>query len=364
MKEFNIEKFISDEFDVRMSGNNIYFNCPFCETDKGYNYWFRPDKEYVHKKTGKKYSGVGRCFKCEKSHNVISFLMEYKKLSIQEAITMVNGEGYVISSSEILSLIDDMEYKKKDNVDKLYNDFNNGIKVELPPGCTSRLPDELVDWFVNTRGFSEDLIPLLGIKYCRNSELLPNQEFHGMKLITLRNRAIFPVKTFKNIGWQAYLYKQGFNSRGDKFPKTRNPPLPVMHALMFLYEYSKNSETIIVNEGIFDSLRVMSRGYSPVALFGKNISFDQAHILSLSKAREIVMCLDGGKKEWIQTIKNCQKLEDFYDGKITMMKLKEGYDPDDISQKYFDRSFRERIQFENKKILFDSQRKIIGYNEF
>ena len=342
---FDIEKFLSTEFEVSKSGTNLVFDCPFCG-DKRKNYWFDINKKYIHRKNNQEYKGLGQCFRCTKNHNVLTFIMEYKKYDLIRALNFINGDSF-------LSL--------KDLKRKLYNNSNmniiNSISAELtqtiniplPENSTNDLPNELINWFTKIRSYPADLLKELDVKYCNN--------FYKPDFKFLKYRAIFPIVTNKNSAWQAYLFRPS-----DNYPKTRNPSGPVMRSLLYLYDVMKNDKCILVNEGIFDSLRCFSRGKSAVALLGKNLSLTQCYYLGNTNADEICMCLDGGEKEEFQAIKNCNRLDNFFDGEITIMRLPRGVDPDDVDKSSFLKAFLNRVKFLSNRVVFDGLGKISGYN--
>lgn len=351
-REFDMEKFLNESFETRRSGSNILFNCPFCGDDSGFNYWFDVNKEWVHKKTFQKYKGLGQCFRCESRHNVLTFIMNFKKYDLIKTLNFLNGDR----SLKTKDLLDILRNKDKVviSIDDLLDSFSSNMSVELPRKSVRELPKKLIEWFTKVRSYPKELLDLLDVRYCKSTE---------PKDFIFHDRAIFPVQTYGVQGWQAYLFNPGaVNRLGEPYPKTVNPPGTIMHSLLYLYEYSKNNNLIIVNEGIFDSLRVMSRGFYPVALFGKNLSQTQAYFLSKTKAEEICFCLDGGSKEVISALKNSIRLLDVYDGDISVMRLPDGIDPDDVSESVFLKSFAKRKLFVQTRVIFDAGRKVIGYN--
>lgn len=350
INEFDMEKFLLENFDVRISGTNLYFCCPFCKDDTGYNYWFNPSKVYIHRKTGKKMKGLGRCFKCEEHHNVLTFIMMYLKKDFISAIEFIKGDKK-LKLNDLKKMLYELDRNENyQSLDESIEEFSQEVKVSLPKSSTNKLPEELIHWFTKTRSFPKELLKLLNVKYCLNCET-------EKKLMRFRNRAIFPVKTGNFSGWQAYLYV-----KSSKYPKTINPPGPIMRGLMYMYDVNKKSEIIMLNEGIFDSLRSFSRGFSAVALFGKTLSTTQSYMLSKTSAKEVCICLDGGEKERLATIKNACTLYEFFDGDITMMRIPDGIDPDDCKESVFIRCFNQRVLFSPNRVQNDLLGKMIGYN--
>lgn len=370
---FDMAKFLDREFKCRVSGGNLVFDCPFC-LDKSLNYWFDTEKEYIHRRTKKKYKGIGRCWKCDKRHNQLSFIMEYKKKDMFEALNFIQGEKN-ITAKGLLQMLRELDQEPIDDIDALISEFQHHVNVEIPPGSSSKLPDELIEWFegdgiitndglsITQRSFPRELLKLLEVQYCWTSHTDPTKEWNGMMLGSLRNRAIFPITTGNSRAWQAYQYRPGKNRKtGTPFAKTRNPPGPIMQSLLYLYEYAKNSKVILGNEGIFDALRTLSRGYSPVGLLGKNLSFTQAYLISKTKAHEFCMCLDGGKREYEQAVKNCLKLEEMFEGDITIMRLPDGLDPDDCPEKIFNKCYANRKSFDVLKLDTEASQLIAKYS--
>ncbi len=361
---FKMDKFLLKEFECRKSGTETYFCCPFCKDDKGWNYWFDVEKKYIHKTNGKEYTGLGRCWKCGKNHTVLSFVMEYKKLDLFAGLAYIEGEKNLTLGS-ILKQIHSLDNRSnRDNIDVLMKQYSDLISFDLPPQSTKDLPKDLVNWFVNTRSYPKELLSWLDIRYCQDPYKIWKYNQNKINLRFLKNYALFPITTDKAKGWQAYLFKPGMIniSTGDKVPKTRNPPGPVMHNLLFLYDHVKNDHTIICHEGIFDALRTFTRGFSPVGMMGKNLSHTQAFMLAKTQAKEICMGLDGGELEEIQTLKNCLLLEEFCDSEITFLKLPHGLDPDDCPEKTFIKCYKNRVHFNSRKVVYDGKGKPSRYN--
>jgi hypothetical protein len=358
-----MDKFLIKEFECRRSGTELYFCCPFCKDDKGFNYWFDVEKSFKHKTNGKEYVGLGRCWKCEKRNTVLSFIMEYKKLDLFAGLSYIEGEKNLTVES-ILKQIRSIDDNNKDSIDILMKEYSDLVSFDLPPHSTKDLPKELSDWFVKVRSFPKELLDWLDVRYCQDPYKIWKYNQNKIDLRFLKYRAIFPITTNKAKGWQAYLFKPGIVNpiTGEKVPKTRNPPGPVMHNLLFCYEFSKNNPIIICHEGIFDTLRTITRDFSAVGLMGKNLSHTQAFMLGKTKAKEICMGLDGGEREEIQTLKNCLILEEFCDSEITFIKLPHGIDPDDCPHKSFIRCFKNRIHFNSRNVIYDGKGKISGYN--
>jgi DNA primase len=337
---FDIEAFLKQNFKCSVSGENLVFNCPFCvPVDTGFNYWFRPNKTFVSRKTQRQYSGVGQCFKCGQTHSVITFIMHYKNYDFMSALAFIEGDRDITSDSLLEMMKQVSKSSRVDKIEDIKDLLDAGIDVPLPHGSTTNLPSEIIDWFVNKRSYPEEMLKWLGV--CYTSEWKNNLKLYGFK-----GRAIFPIESGSNKAWQAYLYKKGVMPNGKKLSKTYNPPGSIMRSLLYLYDLVKDDKIILVNEGIFDSLRCFTRGYSPVCLFGKNLSFTQAYLLSKTKSEEIVICLDGGVKEEAEAMKAAFRLQYFYDNDISVMKLPHGVDPDDVDEKTFSSCFKNRTSIE------------------
>jgi hypothetical protein len=377
MLNFDMRRFLELEFKCRKSGNELYFCCPFCE-DKSYNYWFDVEKKYTHRKTNVEYKGLGQCFKCSSHHNIVTFIMQHKSFDLFQTLSFIQGDKN-ISAKGIMSMIKNLDKENQFSISKLFDTYYKDIQVDFPPGSTTDLPDSLVQWFSGTgyienegqviakRAFPKELLKMLGVKYCHKADTNPSDNWkvgnHEIYYGTLKNRALLPIETNSSFAWQGYLYKPGNNRRtGETFSKTRNPPGDIMQNLLSFYNYSKESKCVLINEGYFDGLRTLSRGYNSVALNGKSLSMTQAFLMSKMEAVEFCMCLDGGEKEFLQAIKNCKTLNNLVEAEITIMRLPDGLDPDDCPEKQFKKSYNNRISFDSLKYKIDSSYKHLLYN--
>lgn len=363
--KLNFEEFLDKEFDVYISGRNLYFNCPFCPGgDSGRNYWFKPDKEFVHRKNRKKYKGLGRCFKCETSHSVLSFVMQYKKMDVKNAIYFIEGENTDISVDELLAYFDILDKEFETDIESEIRAFDDGLSAELPRESNEDLPRKLVNWFTDIRSYPVELLKYLGVRWCPRSWTHADEPYlkgYSLKLRSLQDRAIFPQETEGNSGWQAYMYNPA--NKFYRKIKTLNPPQPVISKLLFMRQFVGDSDSLILNEGIFDALRTWTRGYTSLGLFGKNLSHFQAYYISKTKASEVCVCLDGGEKERIQAIRVALRLEDYCDKNVTIMYLPDGTDPDDCSKSQFVKSYGHRFDFVRNRVIYDANRRVVGYNK-
>lgn len=377
MLNFDIQKYLEKEFTCKNSGNEIYFCCPFCK-DKSWNYWFDPDKKYIHKTSKKEYKGLGQCWKCSKRHNVVTFIMEYKSFDLFQTLSFIRGERKT-STADLMSMLKQLENEEEFSFGNLFDEYHRDITIPFPPGSTTRLPEELVDWFTGTgyienngitiakRSFPKELLKILGVRYCHYADEHPLENWkinqHEIYYATLKNRALLPIETNNSSAWQGYLYRPGINKKNDiPYPKTKNPPGDIMKNLLTFYNYSKDSDLVLINEGYFDGLRCISRGYNSVTLNGKNLSLTQAFLMSKMEAKEFCMCLDGGEKEFEKAKKNCGILQELVEAEISIMKLPNGLDPDDCPEKLFNKSFKNRFSFNSLKYKIDGQQSNVMYN--
>lgn len=376
MLKFDIRKFLEKEFKTRNSGNELYFCCPFCN-DKSHNYWFDPDKTWIHKENRKEYVGLGQCWKCGLRHHIVTFIMQYKSFDLFQTLSFIQGERKT-SASDLLSMLKNLNQEESFSFDYLFNDYFRDIKIETPSGSNGHLPDELVDWFTGTgyiendglliakRSFPKELLKILKIQYCHNADKKPmeNCVINQQKTYyaTFKNRALLPIETNNSYAWQGYLFKPGINKKnGEAYPKTKNPPGDIMQNLLTFYNFSKNAKCVLINEGYFDGLRCISRGYDSIVLNGKNLSLTQAFLMSKMEASEFCMCLDGGEVEFKKAKKNCKILEELVEAEITIMRLPDGIDPDDSPEKPFHKSFKNRISFNSLRYKIDGKHGKVMY---
>lgn len=253
------------------------YKCPFCN-NINYKGNEHPNRLYIGKNNSKFH-----CFNCGSEGLFLKFIAKFEQLSFREIFDKYIGEGI-------------FEFLPKELSESLGIPKEN--KREPQEIDSIDMPEEFEDLFSRPQGKFKDVYQyminrgmtldrrkvyrMLDIRYC---EYMRYKTPSG-KICILNKRLIFPIY------WENKL--RGFIARdivgdskikyyiSEKLPKSR---------IIYNYENIKNSETIIICEGVIDAIKCFD--YKPIALFGTSLSNEQLILLqNLPNLKNIIIGLD------------------------------------------------------------------------
>lgn len=125
-------------------------------------------------------------------------------------------------------------------------------------------------------------------------------------------------------------------SHTDKF--TKYQIFAEAKKVFFLYDALPQNETIVLTEGHFDALRLISEGFFAAAVLGvKNWSDTKKELLIAKNPRKIIIAFDGDAPGYEASIKIFEDLANGSDVDIFYLPLQTPkLDPGDMSQDYLD----------------------------
>ncbi|MCK4353427.1 DNA primase [candidate division WOR-3 bacterium] len=351
-----IEEVIAGYISLKKAGKNFKALCPF-HSERTPSFFVSPEKGLYH------------CFGCGKSGNIITFIMEYSKLSFLEAVQFL-GERVGIQ----------IKFEKPKNehlykINKFVAELFHSILL-APEGLPARrwiehrgIQKETVNEFMLGYAPSESIVyrsaKSKGIKLEDLETLgLVTKLENGRYRDSFRRKIIFPIRD----RWDKVI---GFGTRvlDQSEPKYINSPeSPVFKkgkSLYGLYE-AKNQlrEKTILVEGYTDVLTLHQYGIkNVVASLGTSLTEEQARLLKLH-TQKVILIYDGdiaGQNAAERAINIL--LEAGLD--ISILVLPKGEDPDsfirekgnfDFSkvQNFVDFKFKESKSIEEKTELVKS----------
>jgi hypothetical protein len=280
--------------------------------------------------------GVALCHRasCGWKGNHVKLISAYLKTDVEEAKNLISG-GVQESLASLINLLEEDKSTKNEILtisDKVWIENSTRITIQ---NC----PMEIEKWLTMTREYDP-------------AEFLKVHAVYLPPAGLYQGRVIFKVSSDNVEAYQLYDYT-GLLER-----KTLNPSREFLSRTLYNYENVKDKDEIIIHEGIFDVARSIERGYSPVCVFGTNISEYQTYLLSKTEAKEIIICLDAdanvksknsdNSKSFNMSKKLTEKIKDKI---ISIMYLPKG-DPDDIGGEEFRRAYDQRKQF-SRRTIFD-----------
>jgi len=328
------------------AGREFKACCPF-HNEKSPSFTVNDEKGFYH------------CFGCGANGNIISFSMQYERLSFPEAV-------------EQLAALAGMEVPRDTPVEREHYDRQKRL-YELLDRATKFFEEELFAPggrealnYLRSRGLSEDGIRRFRLGYAPNNGqalirkmlaenykldemieigLAKKSDERGESYSFFRNRVIFPVGDRKG-----RTVAFGGRVMGDGEPKYLNSPdHPLFHKGKLLYGLSRartaisQNQPLIVVEGYMDVIALAEAGYSgAVAPLGTALTEDQLIALwkllppiesrDPSQDYSPILCFDGDAAGQRAAIKGMERaLPMLLPGQtVRIATLPQGQDPDDL----------------------------------
>lgn len=289
--------------------------------------------------------GIFKCFSCGKGGNVITFLMDFHKMSFIEALRLLaSRNGIVLPDEE-----HEEDKEKKDRSDAIYTALHEAQKYYR--GLLAQQDARSARSYISKRGFSEEIVDLFGLGYAPDTwrKMLEEMVRRGFSEQTLedagliirrddntvydrfRGRLMFPVTDHsgKIVGFGARLLS---DEQGQ--PKYINSPdTQVYNKSRILYGLSiaknsiRNQDSAILTEGYADTISLHQFGFTnTIATSGTAITKEQLHLLS-RYCKKVHIIYDGdsaGQKATIRAID--LSIEQGLDVKVVTLPIDE--DPD------------------------------------
>ncbi len=291
----NIEDVISGYVRLQRKGTSYMGLCPF-HNEKTPSFSVHPGRQTYH------------CFGCGASGDVFNFLMEYEKLSFQEAVrTLAVRAGIEIPTEDV------SEEKKKEISEKsrLFDIQKEAAKFYL---FKLRAPEgRIAEEYLKNRGLSDETIKSFGLGYSgrdgsglyhylkgkgytdsllRESGLFTWDEKKNTMSEKFWNRVMFPIMDInrKVIGFGGRVF-------GDAKPKYLNSPETKLfdksRNLYGLYAArASRQKNIIICEGYMDVISLHQAGFTnAVASLGTALTSQQAALLH-RYTKEVLLMYD------------------------------------------------------------------------
>jgi len=104
-----------------------------------------------------------------------------------------------------------------------------------------------------------------------------------------------------------------------------------------MFNFQKHAKILILVEGVFDALRLISYGFEATAMFGAKISYEQVKRLCEADAVEVVLAYDGDEAGERASLKAYNLLSPYF--KVRHIQFPEGRDPGNCSKKIWTKLF-------------------------
>ena len=338
LNEINIKELIEKYIKIEKIGNKWFGICPFHKENT-------PSFMVDEKKQ------IYYCFGCGRSGNTINFIMDYKKVSFDEAVKQ-------------LGLKKTEETKK---ISKPYLIQMNETAQEIYVNKLQKSKEAIQ--YTKERNLSEETIKKFGIGFSDKDKTAVYQKLKDCKyskneiensgLVTITedgirdkfaNRLMFPIHNENGfiIGFGGRLIKD--TKKESRFgPKYLNSPetsvFDKSSNLFGLYFAKKSPEDyFILCEGYMDVIAMHQAGFTnAIASLGTAFTQNQARLIKKHKNKVILSYDSDGPG--IQAAKRASKILEENYIEFKFLNLSPLKDPDEFIKVYGPKKFGERIQF-------------------
>jgi 5S rRNA maturation endonuclease (ribonuclease M5) len=264
-------------------GTELVIACPLCFDEK--------QKLYISAATA-----AWICFRCNSRGGLHSLLLEVCELSPNEAYPME------------MALLEG----KKQRPALIVSRPAPASTIELPPGFMPDQGDGLAACYLQHRCLDGDWAPELGIGYC-----LVGYYHHRVIVPVVTQGAL---RTFVARTWLE-----------DEPKKVLMPPGSQAERALFGYDNLVGGETVILCEGVFDTLRMWAAGYrEAVATLGAHVTELQRNLVKRLAPRSVVLLRDADEAGRESAIKDAKALSEAMLN-VSIANLPNGTDPGSAS---------------------------------
>lgn len=266
--------------------------------------------------------GLYYCHGCNEKGNLITLAREIEGIGFKEAVHRV---------ARIFRLTSEVTMN---DINQALKQFSRNRFQKLAPLEEVQLPKEskpALDFYdIVKKRVTRAQIKKYDMRFCdtgiyKDSLIIP---------ITFNNKVV------------AY-FARDFSGNSDR-PKRYNSGAPSKR-IFFNYDHAvKNSQYVVVTEGIFDALKLQFYGYNVIACLGTNLSTEKIHLL-IKNWEKVYISLDNDRKvdangkvynpgqeaakKWAEKLKDEMIVRNIL--------LPTGQDPDETSKPDFDKAFYE-----------------------
>lgn len=289
----DVVEVLGQYLSLKRTGSTYKAICPFHQ-EKTPSFVVTPAKQIWH------------CFGCGKGGNVISFVMEYDKVSFIEAlrtlakranITLPSSDGYKEGAHDLLYQAN--EFAAKFFQERLASNVGGGAREYLKNRGVS---EQTIEFF--RLGYApnawEDLIKAAGkqslsLQLLKEAGLVIARDDGNGYYDRFRHRIIFPIFSLSGrvIGFGGRSLEQNPQAKYLNSPET-----PIYHKGRGFYGFCQAKSPVqdagkaVLVEGNFDLIIPYQHGFKNIlATSGTALTPDQAKLLS-RYARQAVICYD------------------------------------------------------------------------
>ena len=287
----DIVDIIGERISLIKRGKNFFGICPFHDDTN-------PSMSVSREKQ------IYTCFTCHATGNVFRFLMDYDKMSFNEALKYL-GDRVGVDTKTVKLKKENTKYTKFYEAYELSSKYyQNNLLSQA--GIEARS-------YLENRGLDKEVIRKFQIGLSLPNvndltQLLIKKKYDIVDLNKIglstnnndiyKDRIMFPLFDIagKVVGFSGRIYK---DSSESKYVNTKETPIFIKGEQLYNYHIAKEAvrlnKYLIVMEGFMDVIRASTIGLdNSIALMGTALTHEQMKLIK-RLSTNIVLCLDGDK---------------------------------------------------------------------
>lgn len=298
--QIDIVEFIEKFIPLKKAGANYQAHCPF-HSEKTPSFIVSPAKQ------------IYKCFSCDKSGDIFSFLQEYKKLNFNEALQEI-CDTYNIPHPQT---------KKQINTQELHNKLKALSEIYQSNLLSNDPIATKLMGYLQGRGFDKQDIARYALGYCKGQEwrkYFTAQEAQCVGILSQNEKCLFTNRLIITLHNHSYKVI-GFVGRTHPYANFYKSPKYINSKESFIYNKSQNfyniarakkhiieSKKALIVEGYLDSISADKMGFKNCIATG-GTAFNKAFLSQLAKLEcELIFTFDNdpaGQKNIINALRVC-----------------------------------------------------------
>ena len=296
-EKIRIENLVSEYVNLTQKGKNLWGVCPF-HTDTNPSMSVSIDKQ------------IFKCFVCQIGGDIFKFIVEFKKISFQEAVRFLAEKIGIKVESKIEKRYSKEEQKTLEVLNEAMNFYSyylnsnegkNCLEYAKKRGLDSTIQQEFSIGFAPEKG----LIDFLKTKNYPMESILNASLANTNEKDFFKNRLIFGIKDDygKVVGFSGRSLSEEdnikyMNSAESSLFKKSN----ILYNFFNAKKYLDSQKQIYVNEGFMDVIAMYKAGFkNSIAIMGTALTQENAKKL---KNLKVALMLDNDQAGIIATFKS------------------------------------------------------------
>ncbi|MCX7757746.1 MAG: DNA primase [candidate division WOR-3 bacterium] len=333
--EADIVQIIGEYLPLKPAGKNYRALCPF-HLEKTPSFYVSPEKQIYH------------CFGCGASGSVITFIMEYEKISFPDAVKKLASKLGIKIETESIPYENRHLYEACEFAAQYYTQCLNKSPTAVNYLKERKIADEIIEQFrlgyaprsnalynyAKKENFSIEALVEAGLIVKKNSEYYD----------WFYNRIVFPIfsPAGRVVGFSARTIEENVD---PKYINTAESAIFKKREILYGFFQAKNSlyKTVpILVEGNFDVLTLVQNNFkSAIAPLGTALSSNHALLLR-RYSNKIKIAFDGDQAGINAAIRAIETLLSV-NIEPTIVMLPQDYDPDRFVKTYGKEKFQELL---------------------